>query len=852
MKKGINHNGIDGQYTPMIMQYIEIKKKHPEILIFFRLGDFYELFFDDANVASRELQLFLTSKAAGNGQKIPMCGIPHHAYLTYVNKLVDKGYKIGIVEQMEDPKSTKNLVKRDVIQIISPGANLEIKDDDNNFIGAISEDEFNYILAYVDLTTGEQYVVNLKKDYRVVLATISNLEIKEIVVGTSFDANLITYLKDNLHVVFSYNNDDETSIEMEALFKYLKDPRQMRCVARLYNYLVDTQKRSLDYFQPVINRLSTKILGLDHSSRTNLELVKNLKGEGSYGTLYWLLNKTSTSMGARLLKSEIEEPSSDILEINKRLDRVEALITNFMVRSDLKKSLESIYDLDRLIGRVGFNSCSGREMLQLKKSLQMVPGIKELLSKLPEECFKEIVDGLGDFNELTDTLERAISIDCPLTITEGGIFNKGYNSQLDELIEISTHGKNWLLDIEQKEKEKTGIKNLKIGYNRVFGYYIEISNSFLNQIDPSWGYIRKQTLTTGERFITEDLKNAESKLLTAQEQRISLENKLFHELRDYVAGFTSQIQALGKAISKLDVSCALAIVSSEGNYVRPTFNEQKIIDVKEARHPVIEKVMPEKEFVSNDYYMDQDTEVLIITGPNMGGKSTYMREFALLVIMAQIGCFVVAKEANLYLFDNIFTRIGASDDLIKGQSTFMVEMSEVNNALKNATENSLILFDEIGRGTATYDGMALAQAILEYLVTHIHAKTFFSTHYHEITSLASDIKHVKNIHVAISEKNGEITFLYKIKDGPMEKSYGINVAQLANLPEELINRSKTILNALEEKKIDYDSVKVSIDSKKEEKDDIIRKEIEKINPLNLSPLEALNVLFELKKKAEIK
>lgn len=852
MKKGINHNGIDGQYTPMIMQYIEIKKKHPEILIFFRLGDFYELFFDDANVASRELQLFLTSKAAGNGQKIPMCGIPHHAYLTYVNKLVDKGYKIGIVEQMEDPKSTKNLVKRDVIQIISPGANLEIKDDDNNFIGAISEDEFNYILAYVDLTTGEQYVVNLKKDYRIVLATISNLEIKEIVVGTSFDANLITYLKDNLHVVFSYNNDDETSIEMEALFKYLKDPRQMRCVARLYNYLVDTQKRSLDYFQPVINRLSTKILGLDHSSRTNLELVKNLKGEGSYGTLYWLLNKTSTSMGARLLKSEIEEPSSDILEINKRLDRVEALITNFMVRSDLKKSLESIYDLDRLIGRVGFNSCSGREMLQLKKSLQMVPGIKELLSKLQEECFKEIVDGLGDFNELTDTLERAISIDCPLTITEGGIFNKGYNSQLDELIEISTHGKNWLLDIEQKEKEKTGIKNLKIGYNRVFGYYIEISNSFLNQIDPSWGYIRKQTLTTGERFITEDLKNAESKLLTAQEQRISLENKLFHELRDYVAGFTSQIQALGKAISKLDVSCALAIVSSEGNYVRPTFNEQKIIDVKEARHPVIEKVMPEKEFVSNDYYMDQDTEVLIITGPNMGGKSTYMREFALLVIMAQIGCFVAAKEANLYLFDNIFTRIGASDDLIKGQSTFMVEMSEVNNALKNATENSLILFDEIGRGTATYDGMALAQAILEYLVTHIHAKTFFSTHYHEITSLASDIKHVKNIHVAISEKNGEITFLYKIKDGPMEKSYGINVAQLANLPEELINRSKTILNALEEKKIDYDSVKVSIDSKKEEKDDIIRKEIEKINPLNLSPLEALNVLFELKKKAEIK
>lgn len=841
---------LSGSYTPMVMQYIEIKKKHPEVLIFFRLGDFYELFFEDAKLASKELQLYLTSKAAGNNNKIPMCGIPHRAYQTYVAKLIDKGYKVGIVEQLEDPKLTKDLVQRDVIQIITPGANLELKEDSNNFIGALSEDSLNYILAYADLTTGEQYVTNIRRDYRDVLAILTNLDIKELVVGTTLDAGLINYLKDNARICISYNNNDSVSIEVEPLFRYLKDPRQMKAIGRLYNYLVDTQKRDLTYFQPAINRLSIKTLGLDHATRVNLELTKSLSGEGQYGTLFWLLNKCETPMGSRLLKNYIEEPSCDLSEILRRQDMVQDLIDNFLVAGDLKNTLNSVYDLDRLIGRVGFNSCSGRELLQLKKSLQAVPLLKEQLSRIPTDHFLDLVASLGDFRELADRLEKAVSPDCPMTITEGGIFNRGYDRELDELIDISSHGRDWLLKIETKEKERTGIKNLKIGYNRVFGYYIEVSNSYLGDIKPEYGYIRKQTLTNGERFITEDLKEAESRLLTAQESRLALETRLFQELRNYVAGFTESIQLLAKAIARIDVMLALSEAAASNGYCRPVFNSERRIEVVEARHPVIEKVLPDQEFVSNDYRMDQETDVLIITGPNMGGKSTYMREFALLVIMAQMGSFVPARSADLYVFDNIFTRIGASDDLIKGQSTFMVEMTECNNALKNASSDSLILFDEIGRGTATYDGMALAQAILEYLVEHVHAKTFFSTHYHEITALVSHLQNIRNVHVAVAEKDGKITFLYRIQPGPMDKSYGVNVASLAGLPPVLINRAKLILAALEERKIDYEEIRQDIAVKPASQSDQLIKKLKELDPLSMSPLEALNYLYELKRQLE--
>lgn len=849
MEKSKEDSINEVKYTPMVMQYLNIKKNHPEVLIFFRLGDFYELFFDDAKIASKELQLYLTSKAAGNNQKIPMCGVPHRAYLTYVSKLIDKGYKVGIVEQLEDPKLAKDIVSRDVIQIISPGANLELKEDSNNFIGALIEADFSYILAYADLSTGEQYVTNLDHDYRTVLAMLSSLSIREVVVSTTFDAGLIAFLKEHLHAVFSYNNDDEYSVGSEYLFKYLKDVRQIACVAKLYNYLVDSQKRSLDYFQPAINRLNTKVLGLSYSSKVDLELTRSTSDQGTYGTLFWLLNKTSTSMGARLLKNYIEEPSCDLEEITLRQNQIQDLLDNFLIRGDLKDTLNSIYDLDRLIGRVGFNSCSGREMLQLKKSLMVIPQVKEFLTFIEGDNFKSIYEDLGDFHELCDLLEKAIDNDCPMTITEGRIFKKGYNAELDELMEISGSGKSWLLKIEEQEKERTGIKNLKVGYNRVFGYYIEISNSYLSQIRPEYGYIRKQTLTNGERFITEDLKQAESKLLNAEQTRVVLEQKLFQDLRKVVASYTKDIQLLGKAIAKLDVILSLCETAVEGNYVRPTFNNQRRIEIIDARHPVIEKVLPDKEFVSNDYIMNENTDILIITGPNMGGKSTYMREFALLVIMAQMGSFVPAKKADLYLFDNIFTRIGASDDLIKGQSTFMVEMSDCNFALRNATSESLILFDEIGRGTATYDGMALAQAILEYLIEHVHAKTFFSTHYHEITRLVSHIDLIKNVHVSVSEKNGKVTFLYKIAEGPMDKSYGINVASLAGLPSGLINRAKVILNALENNKIDYSEIKENVSSS-QTSEDRLKVYLKGIDPLSISPLEALNILFDLKKKSE--
>lgn len=836
-------------YTPMMQQYLSIKAKHPDVLILFRLGDFYELFFDDAKLASRELQLYLTGKSAGVEEKVPMCGIPHHAYLTYVQKLLDKGYKVGIVEQLEDPKLAKKLVERDVVQIITPGANLELKTTDNNFIASLNDEITCYVISYADLSTGELNVSNINHNLDDLVSELVDLDCKELVVSTSLDASLINHIKESTNICISYSNDDSFGLEVEPLFKYLKDARQMKAVAKLFNYLKDTQKRDLSYFRPAINRLKTKVLLIDHNSRVNMELTKNLRGEGSYGTLYWLLDHCKTPMGKRLLKQFIDEPSADQEEIEMRLDMVTTLIDNFLIRDDIAEELDKIYDLDRLVGRVGFDSCSGREMLQLKKSLEAVPQIKQKVIELNSARFATIVDALGDFKDLTALLEKAISPDCPLTIKEGGIFKKGYDSHLDELITMTTDGKSWLGALEAKERERTGIKNLRIGYNRVFGYYIEVSTGNLSMIKDEFGYIRKQTLTNGERFVTQELKEAEDRILHAEEERLDYEYRLFQDLRKKVANYTESIQLLAQGLAYLDVIVSLAVVSSENSYVRPTFNHERRIEVLDGRHPVIEKVMPLKEFVANDYIMDKDTDVLIITGPNMGGKSTYMREFALIVIMAQLGCYVPASKCDIYVFDAVYTRIGAADDLIKGQSTFMVEMAETNKALRKATADSLLLFDEIGRGTATYDGMALAQAILEYLVANVHAKTIFSTHYHEITSLVSHLKEVKNIHVDVSERDDKVTFLYKVKEGPMDKSYGINVARLAGLPDELLERAKEILAALEQKKIDYGSVAKKIE-KKEEPDDLLTKEIKAIDPLAMSPLEALNFLFELKKKVK--
>lgn len=831
-------------FTPLIKQFLDIKADYPDVILMFRIGDFYEMFFNDAKKASQVLQLFLTKKAAGNGVKIPMCGIPHHAYLSYAQKLLDNGNKVAIVEQLEDPKTAKKLVKRGVIQVITPGANLDLKNSDNNFIASLEQKAGAVSLAYADLSTGETFATNLPDSNRDVLSKLMSLDVKELVLSTTYDATFIQTVKENTGICISYCNNDQTELNMEPLFENVKDPRQITALSRLLNYLVQTQKRDLDYFEACKVTGAEKTMKLDYSSLVNLELLKSLDGKHTFGTLYWLLNKCSTPMGSRFLKNAIAEPLAEEEDIRQRLDAVEWLIDNYIVRQDIADALSSVYDLDRLIARISYGSSNGHDMLQLKKSLQSLPRVKSLLNEVSAPLLIAIRDKMKDFQPLVELLEKSVRDDAPLTITDGGIFKAGYDEELDKLIDLTSDSKTWINNLEKTEKEKTGIKNLRVGYTKAFGYYIEISKGNLAEVKPEYGYIRKQTLTTGERFTTGELQERESAILHGDDLRKDKEYKLFQELRKKVSEYTQGIQSLSSSIALLDFLVAVSTVSADNGYCRPEFTSNRSIDVIAARHPVIEKAQPEKEFVSNDYHMDSDTDVLIVTGPNMGGKSTYMREFALLSVMAQMGMYVPAESAKLPLFDAIFTRIGASDDLIKGQSTFMVEMQETNKALSSATSRSLILFDEIGRGTATYDGMALAQAILEYDISHVKAKTFFSTHYHELTRLADTYKQMANVHVSVKEEDGKIAFLYKIQNGPMDKSYGINVAELAGLPPELISRASAILASLEENK--YKVQKIP-QYKMPEKPKVspVEEQLLNIDPVNLSPLEALQLVFKL-------
>ncbi len=837
----------DSNFTPMVEQYLEVKKKYGDIIIFFRIGDFYEMFLDDAELASHELQLFLTHKACGNGKTIPMCGIPHHAYLSYAQKLVDNGHKVAICEQVEDPKLTKKLVKRDVIQIITPGANLDIETTDNNFIASLGLYGNMAVITIADLSTGEMKCVNLANSKEEILEKLLSFDVRELIVPTSIDAPTILFVKNNSTMVISYSNDASTSLEMEPLFANLKDDRQVDCAARLYNYLVTMERRPLSYFKPVKNLMALKTMTIDYSAQTNMELIRSLDGK-TFGTLYWLLNQTKTPMGSRYLKAQILEPSASQEEIERRLNLTEAFVTHYLERETLRNDLSSCFDMERLIARMGYENCNGHDLLQLKKSLALVPTLRktlDTLTNIPE--LAPIVRGLGDYSDLVALLEKAISEDCPLTITEGEIFKKGYDPALDELIDLTSDAKTWICNLEIKEKERTGIHNLKVGFNTVFGYYIEVSAGQVGLVKPEFGYIRKQTIKTGERYITEELKEKEDRILRAKDERMSLEYKLFKDLRQKVSLETQKIQQTSFAISELDYYLTLASVASDNHYIRPTFNAEKAIHIKDARHPIIEKAAPDVLFVANDYEMDTDTDVLIITGPNMGGKSTYMKEFGLIAILAQIGSFVPASSCSLPVFDALYTRIGASDNLIKGQSTFMTEMSEVAEALSRATSDSLFLFDEIGRGTATYDGMAIAQSIIEYLVSHVRCKTFFSTHYHEITHLSEKISAVKNLHCDVSEDSGKVTFLYKMKPGSMDKSYGVNVAKLAGLPSEITTRASELLSSLEsQSKIQESQIReikpapISVDP--------IRNELKALDPMTLSPLEALNYLINLKKK----
>lgn len=837
-------------YTPMMRQYLEIKKDYLDTIVFFRLGDFYEMFFEDAEIASHELEIALTGKDAGVGERVPMCGIPFHAANLYIDRLIEKGYKIAIVEQVEDPALAKGIVKRDVVRLITPGTVVDdgcLDELENNYIGSIIVNKNNAIICYSDISTGDNYMLLTTEDK--LIYEILSLNIKEVIVQSSFDKNILGDLTKLSKIVISIENNITLNEDLIKL-TYDLDELEKKSFAILTNYVIRTQKRDLNHFREVI-KYSNDYLKIDVHSRKNLEITETLRNNSRKGTLLWVLDKCVTAMGSREIRRWLDKPLLDVNELNKRYDTVYALINNFIAKEDLKNSLKNVYDLERIVGRISYGNANAKDLLQLKRSLQSLPLIKNALLSLDDSSSKIYANEIELLEDLSDVLEKSIVDNPPLSIKEGGIIKEGYNEELDELNNISKNGKTWILDFESKEKERTGIKGLKVGYNRVFGYYIEITKSYLPLLKDEFGYIRKQTLANAERFITEELKEKESLILGASEKIIKLEYELFLELRKIAFSYIKNLQSNAKIIAKIDCLLSLANVAIENNYVRPILNKNHYMNIVDGRHPVIE-ALSDKVFVKNDCVIN-DYNTIIITGPNMSGKSTYMRMIAIISIMAQIGSFVPAAIAELPLFDAIFTRIGASDDLVSGQSTFMVEMSEANNAIKNATKDSLILFDEIGRGTATYDGMALARAIIEYTHEKIGCATFFSTHYHELTQLEKYLKRVKNVHVEALEDKGGVKFLHKVIDGPTDKSYGINVAELAKLPKSLIKRSKEILKELETDKKEIELNLFNFDSYEEEEtvqaisqeEENVLEIIKNKNINSLTPIEALNLIYEL-------
>lgn len=832
--------------SPMMLQYIEMKEKNMDVILFFRLGDFYEMFFEDALIASRELELTLTGKSAGLEDRIPMCGIPYHSVNPYIDKLIDKGYKVAICEQIEDPKTAKGVVKREVLQILSKGTmmNSEFLDEKtNNYIGNVIDLKYTYVISYADISTGEFYTTTSIYDSNSLVSLILSLNLKEIVVKNNFDNNILNTLKNKYKVNISIFDEEIDVSEYTNIFSHIEDSKYIESIKHLLSYLISTQKRSLNYLQK-INIINTKsYLKLDINARRNLELTSSLRLKERTYSLLWLLDKTKTAMGSRMLKNWIENPLVDKNEINKRYDIVEKLETEFILKEELREYLYQVYDLERLSGRIGYGNTNGRDLLQLKNSLKVLPNIKSILDNLK---YEKTIETLDDLYEL---LQNSIDEDAPVTIKEGGIIKSGFNLELDELKENRSSGKDFVIKMESEERNRTGIKNLKVGYNKIFGYYIEVSKSNIGLIKEEYNYIRKQTLANCERYVTPLLKEKEALILGAEEKIINLEYNLFIEIKNKVQTYIKRIQNIAKVIAEIDVLQSFATISEENNYIRPIITDKRIVEIIDNRHPVVEKVL-ETPFVPNDILMDEKTNILIITGPNMAGKSTYMREFAITVIMAQIGCFVPAKKCTLPIFDQIFTRIGASDDLVSGDSTFMVEMKEANEAITNATNNSLIIFDELGRGTATYDGLSLAQAIIEYIHNNIKCKTLFSTHYHELTKLEDHFENLKNVHVSALEENGNITFLHKIKNGSVDKSYGIHVAKLANLPKSLIKRANEILSDYESNGNIEIKNQISFDLDEKDEENIALEKLKQINPYEITPIEALNILYELKKDVD--
>lgn len=832
--------------TPMMRQYLEIKEKNEDIILFFRLGDFYEMFFEDAILVSHELELTLTGKNAGLEERIPMCGIPHHAANVYIDKLVDKGYKIGICEQLEDPKNAKGIVKRDIIQIISKGTimNESLVEFENNYIGNIMDFSHAYVISYADISTGEIYTTILEHNISKVISEIVGLNIKEIVMNSKVDKNILSILKNQFKITVTISDEVENDKQYEYIYEDIGDVRYIETIKHLLTYITNTQKRSLTHLQKAIIKENKNYLKMDVHTKRNLELTETLRLKQRNYSLIWLLDKTKTAMGSRTLKNMIENPLIDKKEIEKRYDTIDILLKEFILKEDLANLLFEVYDLERLSGRIAFGNANAKDLLQLKSSLKVLPEISSLLTQIK---FYKNFQPLDDLYEL---LEKSIYENPPISIKEGYLIKDGYNAELDELKSLRKGGKDFVARFEEEEKERTGIKNLKVGYNRVFGYYIEVSKGNTNLVKEEYGYERKQTLSNSERYISPILKEKEALILNAEEKIVELEYNLFIEIRNKIKEYIPKLQKIAKVISEIDVLQAFTTVAEENNYIRPIISENRNIKILDNRHPVVEKVIND-EFVKNDIIMDDKTDILLITGPNMAGKSTYMRELAITVIMAQIGSFVPASYAELPIFDAIFTRIGASDDLVSGESTFMVEMNEAAFAISSATENSLILFDELGRGTATFDGMALAQSIIEYIHNNIKAKTLFSTHYHELTDLEDTLTRLKNVHVSAHEEDGKITFLHKVKKGSIDKSYGIHVARLANLPESLIKRASQILAVYENKeKVRDNKIQESLPLEElmKPKENEIQKVIDEINPLEITPLEALNILYDLKNK----
>ena len=832
------------ELSPMMIQYMEIKDQYTDTLLFYRIGDFYELFFEDSEIASRELELTLTGKNAGLKERVPMCGVPHHSAKQYIEKLIEKGYKVAIVEQVEDPKTAKGMVKREVVEVVTKGTMVDLEflnDKDFNYIASIEDLQYTYLITYIDISTGEVNSCYINHEQDELINELLSLNVKEVVIKNDFPLELLNTLRNNYAINISIE-DNYLEDAYTSIYEDVEDERIIYGIKHLLYYLHIDQLKELSHLSHVNIVKKDRFLDMDVHTIRNLELIETIRLKERKYSLIWLLDKTKTAMGARMLKYFLLNPLKDIDEINQRYDYIDSLNKNFMLRDELRNDLYEVYDLERLCGKVSCGSLNARDVLQIKNSLKVLPDITRIIDELGYKL------KLNDHTDLYNLLEEAIYEEPPITVKEGYLIKDGYNKELDELKEIRKGGKNFISSIEESLKQETGISNLKVGYNKVFGYYIEVTKGQIANIPDNLNWERRQTLTGAERFISPELKEKEALILNAEEKIIELEYNLFTEIRNRIKEEIFKLKETARILAELDVLSSLSIVSEEQHLVRPTLTDKRIIDIKDGSHPVVE-VVSNNQYIKNDIFMDESINTLLITGPNMSGKSTYMRQLAITVIMAQMGSFVPAKEATLPIFDKIFTRIGASDDLVSGESTFMVEMIEAKNALVGATDKSLVLFDELGIGTATFDGMSLARAILEYISEKVQCKTLFSTHYHELTDLDKRIPTIKNVHVEAREEDGNVVFLHKIMDGAVDKSYGIHVAKLAGLPDEVLQNARAILNIYEDnskkKRNDSHVEQISFDLDNNKKNEL-KEFVDTIDPLNTTPIEAINLLYKIK------